>query len=552
MIISLVFLEDSYDLSQVMHVQSDMNAIEIAHKWNELSRVSLLKIAGQGKSQYKIIHDNAESRVNVGAYNPNNPYRINPRNFTALPFICGKHTRDVLVMFAGCGQQMLEIYDYSNRKAKVTGVEINPLVKDIATTAPELTEYRLKEFYDLEHIELVIEEGRSFLETNNTKYDCIYIASDAPTLNYKTGHSRKYLDTIEAMTEYLKHLKKDGLLLFDNQPAKHKLYSLAKIFEQEDIGDIENNVIVLSRMWGIRDYIILSLTPFTPEEVNRIVTHWQEIIYYAPGHASNHIECEQIIRAESATEINLVTDNRPFVRKIEWLRYKLFPSIRQIKDIRYYQSWVKITTLLLVVVFLVAPLLWFYSSRTNMPPMNMLSYLLMTGFCYMLCEITFMAKLELFIGNPLYSMALLLCVFLIANAVGSVLFQKLQARLWMTIMPLLVAGIILVTVWIMDQVVKELLGFSLLIKIPIVVVLISPTAVCLGLFYPYIITWLSNNKMAHTIPVTYGISTMSSVAGAVYAMTMIINLGYNNVIYQAVVGYAALYLTIVIYKMTHR
>ena len=50
--------------------------------------------------------------------------------------------------------------------------------------------------------------------------------------------------------------------------------------------------------------------------------------------------------------------------------------------------------------------------KTQMPPAYIAIYLIITGFCYMLIEITFIARMELFLGNPLLSMSLLLCVFL--------------------------------------------------------------------------------------------------------------------------------------------
>jgi Ca2+/Na+ antiporter len=63
----LVLFESSYDLAgTIRHVFQNKGAVtEISHRWNEFSRVALLKIQGRLLPQYHIIHDNGESNVGV-------------------------------------------------------------------------------------------------------------------------------------------------------------------------------------------------------------------------------------------------------------------------------------------------------------------------------------------------------------------------------------------------------------------------------------------------------------------------------------------------------
>ena len=125
-------------------------------------------------------------------------------------------------MFAGCGKQMVQFNDYSAGKASITGVEINPLVKEFAEDVPELKGFRMEKFYSLPNINLVIEEGRYFLDNSREKYNVIYVGSDAATSMFKTGHSKKYLDTYEAMNAYMNQIEEDGLIIFQAQPAIDK------------------------------------------------------------------------------------------------------------------------------------------------------------------------------------------------------------------------------------------------------------------------------------------------------------------------------------------
>jgi hypothetical protein len=60
---ALVVLESGYDLSLTVKKRLK-NPVEIAHRWNEYSRVSCAREKG-GKKEYLIIHNNAESNVHL-------------------------------------------------------------------------------------------------------------------------------------------------------------------------------------------------------------------------------------------------------------------------------------------------------------------------------------------------------------------------------------------------------------------------------------------------------------------------------------------------------
>lgn len=546
---AIIFFESNYDLGKTVNrIARGAVVTELAHKWNEFSRVSLLLIKDRGASYYRIIHDNAESNVGIIPYRMSSSRSYEKRpDWVSIPFLLNRTVNDVLVMFAGCGKQMVLFNDYSAGKANITGVEINPLVKDIAIETPELKGFRMNHFYARPNINLVIQEGRYFLDNDPQKYDVIYAGSDAATTTYKTGHSRKYLDTYEAMTVYFEHLNRDGLLIFQAQPSVHKLEAIKKYFSEKGIRDFEKSVVVLSSNWDRADTLVVSLKPFSPAELATIKKHFEKYIYYAWGYERNRPEAEQVLLSGSPVTSRLVTDDRPYIRPLDFDNYSLFPSIRTLSNHWYYRSWIKITTLVFVlaVLFLIVSAL--YLTKTDMPPAYMVIYLAISGFCYMLVEITFIARLDLFLGNPLLSMSLLLFIFLLSNGIGSTLFAKLKRRLNMDLLPFVAAVVILATIGVMALVVSRFIGLPMLVKIPLTVMVIAPAAFCLGLFYPYAVTWLNDRNRVHAIPITYGVSTLSSVAGATYAMTMIINFGYTHVIFQAIVGYLILFMATILF-----
>jgi len=541
---TIVYLEGNYDLGKtISRLAEGARVREKAHKWNEFSRVSLLHIQERGRSYYRIIHDNAESNVGIIPYRMSKKRSHEKRpDWMSIPFLIDRTTDDILVMFAGCGKQMVQYNDYSAGEANITGVEINPLVKTFAVDVPELRGFRMETFYGLPNIKLVIQEGRYFLDNDRQKYNVIYVGSDAATSMFKTGHSRKYLDTYEAMSAYMDHLEEGGLIIFQAQPSIHKLEAFKKLFVEDGRTDFHECVIVLSTEWDRADFLIVSPAPFTPAERETIISQFGRHIYYMPGYDGNKDAAETLILEQSFDPKNLVTDDRPYIRTIDFDNYEIFPAVNQLGNNRYYRSWIKITTLAFVLMVPILIIFALHLTKTRMPPVYMTIYLIITGFCYMLIEITFIARMELFLGSPLLSMSLLLCVFLLSNGMGSRYFDSLNRRLNTDFLPLIATAVILITLHAMGPVIRGLIGWPLVVKIPITIIIIAPSAFCLGLFYPYVVTWLNARNKVQAIPITYGLSTLSSVAGATYAMTMIINFGYTMIIYQAVIGYIVLFI----------
>jgi hypothetical protein len=536
-LVALVVLEGNYEFSTALSLAPNETVREIAHRWNEFSRVSLLQIkrTDEPGTRYRIIHDNGESNVYLSPYSPTAAESdIADRRIT-LPVLLGRRVETVLVMFAGAGRQMIQYHEATYGAARVTGVELNPLVIDLAVKTPPVRHYRLAEFYDLPTVQMAVQEGRYFLETHADRYDTIFVASDAATSQIKTGHSRKYLDTLEAMRAYFDHLTDDGLILFHCIPSWPKLALLRRMAVEDGSTDLEDRVVLLSQNLGLCDFLAVSRQPFRPQELETIRRTWPTLIKYMPNNPGNDPQAVQAVRGEIATP--LVTDDVPFIDRLDFAHYLPFPSAPLLRQMTYYRSWIKITTLGVIGLGLLAIVGGLYLRRAPMPPVGILLFLTATGFCYMLCEIAYIAKLELFMGNPLYSMSLLLTMFLLTNALGSRLHSRWHERLDMRLVPLAVGAIILATTVAINYVAAHWLGWPLAVKIVVAALLVSPTGIGLGLFYPYAVTWLTQHERSSAVPVTYAISTLSSVAGASYAMTMMVNWGYTNLLHQAVGGY---------------
>jgi hypothetical protein len=534
---------------------------EVTSRWNEFSRVQLLHVQPPGSraDYYTIVHDNGRSYVNVNPYVPGKTGQVTYLDAMELPFILGKPTDDIMIMFAGCGSEMIRYNEYTGGKSHIVGVELNGLCKTIARDTPELADFRLREFYQLPNIDLRIEEGRSFLMRNTRRYDAIFIGSSATTWIAVTGHTRKFLYTVEAFNLYLDALKPGGLLLFDHQPLFKNLDTLKVAFGQRGIKNFPECVILFrsthGRPTGNPDVAVCP-QGFTPSDVQKVLhasASAPKQVCYAPflDKPPEKSLADEICSAIDPS-VKHVTDDRPYVLELDLGHYKLWPSKQDFTDGVYYASWIKITTLIVLcaaaAVFIVLASL----SRTRRLPPSILVYLLITGFCYLLVEVAYIAKLELFLQNLLISMACVISIFLLTSGIGSLTYLRVAGRFGMRVFPVIVAAVVYGSIAALEFALHHLLGLPLAAKLIAAGVLIAPAGIALGMFYPYAVHCLVRHERENAVAITYGISTLSSVIGATYAMTFMLRGGFNMLLVQAAAGYALLGLLVTGYALISR
>jgi predicted membrane-bound spermidine synthase len=547
-------LDDSVDFSRYSDARATFT--EVTHGWNEHSRVALLSRQPDraGVKSYKIVHDNSRSNVHVTPYLPRRVGRApGPLEALEVPGVLPRPIKAALVVFAGCGSEMVKINEVLGGTADISGLELNPLVRDLAVNSSELERYNLQEFYDLPHINLIIDEGRHFLSRTSEKYDLIFVGSNAATGVWLTGHSRKYLDTIEAFHLYLDHLSDSGMIIFDHQPVERHIESMKLTFAERGIRDFPNRVVILDSLTA-NDDMLVSPAGFSDDEIRRLLAATKgepERVRYAPRRENNLEYYSRLIEGSPSIE-QAMTDDRPFMAGVYWKDYKFLPTDEDVRSRKLYLSWIKISTLLILVAISVLFIVVTVMKRSADLPPSVLAYLLITGFCFMLIEIALIAKLELFLQKPIVSMATVLSTFLVTSGIGSHLFAHIKKRIRIGILSLVVAALSLAWTHLLDFLNSSLLGLPIPAKLVVALGVTAPVGICLGLFYPYAVSCLVHNERPRAVAISYGISTLSSVIGATYAMTMMLDWGFSSLLRQAGAGYVLLAVLVQLYSTVLR
>ncbi len=151
-----------------------------------------------------------------------------------------------------------------------------------------------------------------------------------------------------------------------------------------------------------------------------------------------------------------------------------------------------------------------------------------------------MAKLELFLSQPLLSMAAVLSLFLLTSGIGSAIYPRVAHLADTRRLAPAVAILVLLTMTFLGYAGANWLALPIVVKLLIAAIAIAPLGLALGLFYPHIVSCLVDGKRDGTVAISYGLSTLASVVGSSFAMTAMIETGFDALLLQAVALYVGL------------
>jgi len=527
---------------------------EVRVRWNDLARTSLVRAAAGDPSAdadaWGIVQDDGVSNVKVARWDPAaKPADILPGSLHhALPFLMGQEPKRILVLFAGVGRDMVELDGMARGRADITGVELNPAVVDLYRD-PLLAGMNLRAFHARSNMHLVAREGRDFLDNDRGRYDLVFVATNGSTSAPRTGHTRKYLDTTEAMASYLDHLVpgSGSMIVFVNQPVIHKAESLRLLFAERGLGDFGKAVFAFgSPETRGQDSMVVKPGGLTRDEIaaiERKVASWPHPrkVLYSPSGVGEPRFVDAVL---GRTRGSPVTDDRPFVHEVSWRDFELMPAEARFHDQLYASSWIKVFTILVFGVVSVAVMAFaglgsgLRRGRERRVPWPWVLYFVVAGISYMCVEIGLIAKSELFLGSPLYAVAVILALFLASNGLGAYLQDRLRLfRGPATLVPAAVAAIawgVLAT----HLCSTRLLSLPWPLKVLCIALCVVPAGAFLGIFYPLGVDGVVGAGRRAAVPATYAMATLSSVWGSSWAMTAITNLGFSVVILMGAAGYA--------------
>ena len=441
---------------------------------------------------------------------------------------------------------------------QVTAVEVNPAVVE-AVRGP------FNDFagglYERPDVSVVVADARGYVERTEAVYDVIQ-ASLIDTLAADGSNafalSENSLYTIEAFSTYYQHLSERGILSISRwylpgQPAETlRLVATGMAgWEAAGVGDPAQHiaVVVHSRSNAPGEGLsttLFSKQPFSAAQVEALQQATAELGYevaYAPGLPGTEEVGTFILEPNKADfianyplDISPATDDRPYffnlVRAGDLFDTFLSGSGMQRTSRESIVILFAVITIALAatLLFILLPL-WLRSRKADLgePAPLLLLYFGALGLGFMLVEIPIIARLTVYLGRPVYSLAVVLFSRLLFSGLGSLWSGRQLARrdtFWLLrIFPLL-AVVILLHATVVVPLLQATLGFSLAGRLLLTVGILAVPGFLLGMPFPTGIRY-AGQKNSAIIPWLWAINGVTSVIGSALAVTVSIHIGFR-------------------------
>lgn len=529
-------------------------------EWNPISRIDVISNAEFPNQKNILMDGDAQAMlydVELVRYFSTN---FLPNRYAAY-MLLKKNPEDVLVIGAGGGFDVL--LARLNNAAKIDAVEINP------TTAKLISKTyasHLNHIFADPGVRLFVEDGRSFVKRTQKQYDVIMMCATDSLLALSTGAyvlSDNYLYTREAFIDYLDHLSDDGLIqisrFFYYQKPRETLRVFATALEacrDKKYADPISHVVVISPFQDWAD-VIIKKNPFTNAEIERLKNYCSKNdikIIFLPSmlhdqkkHRSPFFELadnfskgtEGKFYREYEYNVYPVKDDSPFFYQYnKWHSntnknsvHDYYDRIRGVWHI-FILSSLLIHSIILSLVLIILPLV--LANKNIVKLKNQLFvflYFLAIGFGFMFLEMSVVQKFVLFLGSPIYSMAITMPVILIFAGIGSLFSNRIKNNiiLYACIATFICGSLILLLLYLMPIITNIFLMQPSYIRVCAVISVIAPIAFFMGLPFPLALRSLSNQSQM-LIPWAWAINGSCSVIASISAIIIAMLWGFKMVL----------------------
>ncbi len=571
--------------------------------WNTFSKIDVYdnppNEANAGRGTRRFVFDAGTAATGMLDLRPNVrvvlPQLEGKHDFTSTVAYVGKQRPRILIIGAGGGDQVLDALHYGAEK--ITAVEINPIINDVI-------QYKMRDYwgdlYQQPEVEVVTEEGRSFVRRSTEKYDAIisvHTISNAAIASGALSLAENYVLTKEAFEDYLDHLTPDGVLYFTRPEAQiPRLFATGReALATHGVGDFTRHFYAYrepptgGQLQMLRPGetrlsfsagFLLKKSPFTAEEIaamNEVVGIGKTPstpegvtpeILYAPNEPHTETIYYQLLTAldlnaayaAQTSQIAPTTDDRPFFNqntRFSDLTPAMFRDVftqnrmarlaledRPVAEITLVIMLVQ--SILIAAVLILLPLFRFSHDGLNVPNCwRFLLYFAALGSGFIMIEIALLQQFTLFLGQPIYTFAVVLAALLIFTGAGASLSERFgaAARKNLRLIVPLILVVLTLTAFLTPLIFNFALGWSLFWRVVLSVLMLAPLGVLLGMPFPAGLRIVSAEAQT-LVPWAWGVNGFFTVIGTISALIIGMAFGFKVVLIIAAACYLLALATI--------
>ena len=488
------------------------------------------------------------------------PYHLRPGGSAAVIGVGGG--RDVLTaLWAG--------------SSRITAIEINEAALRV------LREDRrdFVRLYEQEEVEFVHDEARSYLTRANERYGLIQMSlidTWAATGAGAFTLSENGLYTVEGWQVFLDHLEPNGLLSvsrwysLDALSETNRLISLAAMsLLRRGIERPADHIALVSRLSVAT--LLVSPEPLAPADIDtieRVAEEYGFTIHHTPRQQSSESLIRNLLAADderqllAATEHEYLdftppTDSRPYFFNI-LKPAALFQSggaggeLEDLGIVAGGNLLATYTLMLLCGLALAGVLLVIFfplliAGRPQIPNrvfLSGLAYFACIGTGFMMVQIPLMQRFSVYLGHPVYAVAVLLFSMILAAGAGSFLSDRIEVRRgsrWPLVIPAAIVSLLALIYAIAGPLITATISQGLFIRCLIVIVLVSLPALPMGMCFPLGLR-LFREYSSRSLPWMWGMNGATGVLASVFAVAISMWSGINTSLLVAIACYALLAL----------
>lgn len=537
----------------------------IWERWNALSRITVSK---SPQPDHLWIHIDADAATRIFSKDVTRgdleaTQRFSEHRTSSLVYTV-RHEGPALIIGPGGGPDVINALRAG--VPRIVGVEVNPLIAE-AVMKDAFAEYN-GGLYQRPEVDVVVDDGRSFVRRSEERYSSIqatlvdtWAASSAGAFALTENN----LYTADAFEEYLAQLKPDGVLSMTRwygKPPREMIRLLGlgrEALSRMGVPAAEHAAHFYVAGADRMATMLLKRSPFTAEELAALDARAKDarltVYFHAAAGASSPLatyfasEPEAYYAAQSY-DARPTTDDRPF------FFYNVWPSdfFATLGDFAATErdnlglamlQLVLMVSIALTVLLVLLPLFLFrrevLRGAGRGEKLRVIGYFLCLGLGYILVELGLMQRFVLFLGHPIYALAVVIAALLLASGLGSSLSSRLARRFGLaraTRLAVLALALLLVLYLVaLPPLFHALLGLPLGARIAIAALLVGKLGAVMGTLLPLGVMRALRVE-PELVPWGWGVNGATSVVGSALAVVLSMNVGFSATLVAGLVAYA--------------
>jgi SAM-dependent methyltransferase len=574
---------------------------KVGSRWHPLGRTDMFRITGEAARQDIFSHSSGTFEINIKPY-PEFTY-LSTNYLAGTPAYEYRSLKDapshysmdlfsqpmeapytlldrpqVLVIGAGGGRDIFMAK--SHGATRVLGAEVNAAIVEAMSPGGILHAYT-DGIYTEKGVDVYHCDGRYLVKTQPAGSFDLIVLNGVDTYNGLSSgsyaYAESYLYTKDAIKDYLKILKPDGIInfnrwLFADMPRETlKLMAITmEALEETGAQRPWKHMIIATNLTGW-SLTLIKKTPFTPEEVTTVKTYFDthdSVMFYPLDKTDpdNPIEGTSLSVFDKYAsfykrgyakefahaypyDISVITDDIPFFYKY----YKL-SAFNPFKELPFYytgtiifltQLLSLVQAVIFILLFLFLPLIMYKKDalikldRRQIFPF--ISYFAALGIGFMFIEIPLMQKFVLLLGDPIYAISVVLAVLLCSAGLGSLSISRLKKYVGgnqklITISTFFILVYTYIFILFDDPLNATLVTRPYALRVLATVVITFPLGFSLGIFFPSGLH-LIGRRHALLIPWAWALNSGFSVLGSITAIMLAQFEGFNAILQLSIVLY---------------